>query len=110
MTVFGVFIVLSSGSSFALSQRTLLCTTVHHLSLHFPREAQRAVRWAEVAGPSRSMRSLVADTGRDRTLREQFLPPRPSSCWYEIRLIATSLVPCVAGDGGHNVCPPSPLS
>src|SRR6266568_1025887 len=80
MTVFGVFIVLSSGSSFALSQRTLLCTTVHHLSLHFPREAQRAVRWAEVAGPSRSMRLLEASTGRDRALREQFLPPRPSSC------------------------------
>src|SRR5258708_40277592 len=80
MTVFGVFIVLSFDSSFALSQRTLLCTTVHHLSLHFPREAQRAVCWAEVAGPSRSMRSLVADTGRDRALREQFLPPRPSSC------------------------------
>src|SRR5260221_11134961 len=33
---------------------------------------------------------------------------RENAIWYEIRLIATSLVPCVAGDGGHNVCPPSP--
>src|SRR6266581_2572821 len=31
-----------------------------------------------------------------------------NAIWYEIRLIATSLVPCVAGGGGHNVCPPSP--
>ena len=33
---------------------------------------------------------------------------RENAIWYEIRLIATSLVPCVAGDGGHDVCPPSP--
>jgi hypothetical protein len=39
-----------------------------------------AVSWAEVAGPSRSMLALVADTGRDRALQELFLTPSPSEC------------------------------
>jgi hypothetical protein len=34
-----------------------------------PREAPRAVPSAEVPGPSRSMFSRVADTGRDRAVR-----------------------------------------
>ncbi len=44
-----------------------------------PRDVQRAVSWAEVAGPSRSMLALVADTGRDRALQELFLTPVPAN-------------------------------
>src|SRR5438874_6607558 len=33
---------------------------------------------------------------------------RENAIWYEIRLIATSLVPCVAGDGGGDGCAPAP--
>src|SRR5260221_7767771 len=33
---------------------------------------------------------------------------RENAIWYEIRLIATSLVPCVAGDGGAYISPPPP--
>jgi hypothetical protein len=48
--------------------------------IHCPRDAQRAVPSAEVASQDRSMLSLGSDKGRDRTLREQFLTPMPSSC------------------------------
>ncbi len=39
-----------------------------HSLPHSPRDAQRAVPSAEVAGPSRSMHSLVALARRDRAL------------------------------------------
>jgi hypothetical protein len=41
---------------------------------------QPAVRWAEVAGHARSMRSREASTRRDRALGEPLLTPRKSSC------------------------------